>query len=358
MADQVCALCSKPLVGGGEFCAFCGAKTVPSSTTSAIDTYIQNKVKLELSDRLKDQNTLVREIGDKAEDVVWKRLQRYSVIFGSLLACILAFIAFVGIKSIDDVSTSAKKQIEPVVKEAEQRAQGAKQTIAEAATKVNSVKASVDQLSRDVDAQTKRVADKGGEISQKLGTLDVAASDAQKALENRLKGLDVRVQEVSKQVDNLSVRQVYPTLGQQKFVTFQSGRWKGQAGKEPKDKWVNIVIDPMVVGDFSQAQVEQLVTELKKAGYTPLLGSFGVGGPYASGFGSLGNINETSTLYFKKASEQMASEVSSIASKTLSLKGLKPVFVDVSTTFPLNDPRRFVVENSGLDVQLVLLRTQ
>jgi len=112
-----------------------------------------------------------------------------------------------------------------------------------------------------------------------------------------------------------------------------------------------------VLGNFSVDQVEKLKEELKNAGYTPLLGSFGIGGPYGTGYGSLGDINETSVLYFKKASEQMASEVSSIASKTLSLKGLKPVFADVSMTFLPNDDRRFIVENSGLDVQLVLLRT-
>jgi len=182
MTNQVCALCSKPVVEGGEFCAFCGAKVIPSGTTSTIDTYIQNKVKLELSDRLKDQNSLVREIGDKAEEIVWKRFNRYSVIFGALLACILGFIAFVGIKSINDVSTSAKNKIEPVVKEAEQRAQAARETVNKTAETANSVKGAVDQLSRDVNAQTKRVADKGGEISKKLETLDAAATNAQKTV--------------------------------------------------------------------------------------------------------------------------------------------------------------------------------
>ncbi len=100
------------------------------------------------------------------------------------------------------------------------------------------------------------------------------------------------------------------------------------------------------------------MAELKNAGYTPLLGSFGIGGPYGTGYGSLGDINETSVLYFKKASEEMASNVSSIASKSLSIKGLKPVFVDVSSTMLPNDDRRFVIENSGLDVQLVLLRSR
>jgi hypothetical protein len=49
----------------------------------------------------------------------------------------------------------------------------------ETATKVDSVKASLDQLSRDVGVQTKRVAEKGGEISQKLESLDAVANEAQ-----------------------------------------------------------------------------------------------------------------------------------------------------------------------------------
>jgi hypothetical protein len=69
---QKCAVCSRPLEEGWEFCPGCGAKTVPSSTISAIETYIQNKLTLEFSARLKDQSNIVRELADKAEDTVWE----------------------------------------------------------------------------------------------------------------------------------------------------------------------------------------------------------------------------------------------------------------------------------------------
>jgi uncharacterized Zn finger protein (UPF0148 family) len=65
MQNTACVTCSKPLVEGGDFCPFCGTKSVPSSTTSAIDTYIQNKVNMEFSSRLKDQGSLVRESATK-----------------------------------------------------------------------------------------------------------------------------------------------------------------------------------------------------------------------------------------------------------------------------------------------------
>jgi outer membrane murein-binding lipoprotein Lpp len=363
MQTETCVACSKPLVDGGGFCPFCGTRSVPSSTTAAIDTYIQNKLSLELSNRLRDEAGLVREIGDKAEDIVWMRLRRYGAIFSVLLTCILGFIAFVGVRTLDDVS----KRIEPVVSGAEQRAEAAKRTIEETATKVDSVKASLDQLSHDVEAQRKRVAERGSEVSQKLEKLDATADEAQKRgelyqtrseelsrrLEGMEKSLESKVEQVSRQVDDISIRRAYPNLGQEMFVTYNGSRWKGSKEKAPNERWINIFIDPIAVGDFSADQLEKLMADLKTAGYVPLPGMFGVGGPYLSGLGPLGNSGgKTTVLYFKKDLEPMATAVCALVSKTLSIGDLKPVFSDSAL---LDDTRRFVIERSGLDLQLILL---
>ena len=314
----------------------------------------------QVSSRLTDQKSLVREIADQAEDVVWKRLKHYGLLSGLLVTLILGFLAFVGVKTLDDVS----KRIEPVVSDAEHRAQMARRTIEETATRVDSVKASLDQLSREAEAQTRRVADRGGEISRKLESLDAAFSEAQKRVEKyqarsedlsrRLeaagKALESKVEQISKQVDDVSIRRAYPTLGQQLFVTYDGARWKGAAEKGPKERWLSIRIDPRAVGDFSQDQIEKLVTELKKSGYTPWLGIFGVGGPYSSGYGSLGESNESAVFYFKKDLGQMASDVSAIVSRTLSAKALKPRLADPAA-LAKDDVRRFVIENSGLDLE-------
>jgi prefoldin subunit 5 len=362
--NTACAACSKPLVGEGDFCPFCGTKIVPSSITSAIDTYIQNRVNLELSTRLKDQNSLVREIGDKAEDIVWKRITRYGVMAGALLSCILGFIAFVGIKTLDDVS----KRIEPVVSAAERRAQAAKRTIDGAASKVDSVRASLDHLSHDVETQTKRVADKSGEISQKLQKLDAAITDTEKRgdayqarseelsrrLEVMSKTLDQqtsRVTQISKQADDFSIRQAYPQLGQQLFVTFNGARWKGLAGKAPTERWVNVNIDLMALqrNIFSPDEIEGVVAELRRSHYTPLVGMFGTGGRV--GYYTPIGQNESRVLYFKKDSEGMATEVCAIALKKLAIANLKPQFLDATTK---DEFTRFVIEQSGLDLQLFL----
>ena len=371
MTNQTCIVCSKLLVDGGEFCPFCGTKIVPSSTTSAIDSYIQNKVNLELSNRLKDQNSLVRELSDKAEDVVWKRLTRYGVLAGMLVTCILGGITFVGINTLDGVS----KRIEPAVAAAEQRATAAKQAIEETATKVDAVRSSLDKLSVDVDTQTKRVAEKSGEISQKLQGFDAEIIDAQKRgetyqarsedLSRRLdmiaKNLDqqtTRVTQISKQVDNVSIGQAYPTLGKEKFVTFNGSPWKGVKDKPSNEKWVHIYIQPQGIGDYSNNQIEGLLAELKRSSYTPFLGgTFGIGGPYSSGWGSFGSSNETSVFYFKKASEQMATAVCTIVARTLSITTPKPQFVDPAALVD-NADLRLVIEQSGLDVQIYLHHLQ
>jgi hypothetical protein len=61
-----CITCSKPLQDGWAFCPACGTHTVPFSTRTAIDDYIENKLDIDISARLKDQNSIVRELSDKA----------------------------------------------------------------------------------------------------------------------------------------------------------------------------------------------------------------------------------------------------------------------------------------------------
>jgi hypothetical protein len=363
--SQTCLQCSKPLDEGWEFCPSCGTKIVPLSTPSAIDAYVQTKINSELSNRLKDQTSFVREIGDRAEEVVWKRLKQYGVLFGILLAGVLGFIAFLGIKTLDDVS----KRIEPVVSEAERRAQAVRRTSEETATQINAVKASLDALSRDVEVQTRRVAKKGGEISQKFERLDATATTAQKRVEiyqaradevsrnldAMVKGLESRVAQVSKQVDDVAIRQGYPTIGQQKFVVFNGQSWKGSTQKGVNEKWVNISIYLNTLPDVDPEKLKTLRKELMKAGYTPLIGSFGFSGPYYAGFNALGSASQTTVFYFQHNAEQMATDVAAMASKTLAIKDVSAKFVEPSA---LSKDLSFVIEKSGIDLQLFIFNIQ
>jgi hypothetical protein len=332
---------------GWEFCPHCGTQILPASTISGIDAYIQNKLTLELSNRLKDQSSIVRELADKAEDTLGNRIKRYTIILGIALA----ILGYFGLKPLYDIYA----QIKPMVSSADHQIQGLTQAISKIASEVTVIKATADHLSSDADDQARRVAQKGSEISEKLQSLDRSATALSTRLDAMEKSLEPRVEQLSKQVDNVTIRQAYPTLGQPKFVTYNGGGWKGKAAKEADEKWINVYIDVTSTGDFNPEQIEKLMEAFKKAGYTPLLGMFGIAGPYAGGFGNFGNPanGATTVFYFNRNSEQMAHDVAVIASKTLSVGPVKPQLVDPST---LSEDLAFVIENSGLDLQLYLFR--
>jgi hypothetical protein len=150
-------------------------------------------------------------------------------------------------------------------------------------------------------------------------------------------------------------QKVYPTLGQQKYVTLQGRPWKGKTAKQPNEKWINIYIQPQSMGDVSQDQLKALIGELKTLGYTPLLGIPGIGGPYGTGFGPLGDAigSDTKVFYFSSQAERMANEVRTLTSRVLTLRvDDTPILVDTSK---FDDSLKFVIDSSGIDVQLYIL---
>jgi hypothetical protein len=228
---------------------------------------------------LQDQNSLVREMADKIEDVVLRRLKIAAWVIGLTIAVAVACFGLFGIKTFYDIYM----RIQPAITALEQRVETTNQAINEASTKVGETREALNRLSTQVDEQAARLVARNGEISQKLASLDT---------------VEHKVEEITNQVDNLTIRQVYPTLGQQRFVTYLGNRWKGAAGKQPTDKWINIAIEPSAFGVFSPEKIDLLTRNLREAGYTPLLGSFGIGGPTPTSAGDLGLMTGDSDLFF------------------------------------------------------------
>jgi len=337
-----CPLCKKPLASDAKFCSSCGARTIDPTTLSTVEAYVKAILDDEISKRFVDQNSIAREIGDKAEDTLWKRLRA----FGMLMAVMVAAVGFAGYKTITDVTQTI---------------------VRDTAGNVNAVKGQLGQLSKEIDAQTKQVSEKGGEITERLSKLDSAANDAQAkadaylkradelatTMNQRLASLDTKVAQVATQVDNVSVRQEYPDLGRAKIVTYRGAAWK-KDDKKPGEKWIGVYIFPDAITDFTSEEIERLAKDLRLAGYTPFLGVFGIGGPYVTGTGPLGDGSSDSSLYyFSKGLEPMSAEVRAIVLKDLPVKSLDASYVSASA-MSQNDSRRFVIENSGLDLQLAL----
>lgn len=348
-----CSSCAKPLVEGGAFCPHCGTRRLDGGVASAIDSYVLSRVNAELSTRLKDQNSLVREVGDKAEDIVWRRFRAY---FGAIAVCVAA-IGWLGYKSVSDV----QKAMEPVVRGFWDQVDVAKADMQRVSSQVTAVRQSVDSVSREAEAQKRRVADRGGEVGKKLEALDNAilsarsyqlrSEEAERRLQQVASRVEQRVEQLARQADRTSVRAAFPALGQPRLVTLEGKPWGGISSKPVGARWINLVIDVTAQRDYKPEEIDRLVTELKKKGLEPVLGSFGVGGAYSAGYSFFGNRSITGVFYFHKDSARLAKEVADLIYGVLSVKAE----VDYSPPSGLSpEDQRFVLEQSGLDLQIRL----
>ncbi len=256
-------------------------------------------------------------------------------------------------------------RIDPIVNEAVAKAKTAAQSVAQSAGRADTIKTNVDRLSTDLDAQTKRVRNSSADIQKRMTAFD----DAQKQMESALvnarvlsqqvdtiqKSLQTKVQQISSQVDDVSVRQVFPNLGQKLYVTSDNQPWKSTAEKRQGEIWVNVIVAGMFNSSYSAQQVEQLLAVIRKQNFTPYIGRFGVAGPYSQAYESLtGGTGDTSVVYFRKSLEPKADTLQELVSQFFSRR-VRSAFLDPST-LPDDDTRRMIIDRSGLDIQLVLGR--
>lgn len=277
---------------------------------------------------------MIRTLADKIEDTVWQRFKGYSWVIGILITVLLGALGFFGVTTIN----GASQKIEPIVQSGVNRAEAARQKVQQSAAEIDAVKAGIDKLSNALDVQTRRLNDGNADITRKLANFETAQKEMEGAakrsealaqqLDSMGQSLQTRVRQISTQVNDVTVRQAYPSLGQTMFVVFGGGPWKKKNEKKSGEIWVNVNISPVGTGNFSEAQIKQLLESLKQSGYTPLLGSFGVSGPYSTGFSSLGTaMNANRVFYFSKDWQQKAEALSSLASKAVS-RSVPAEFVD------------------------------
>jgi uncharacterized Zn finger protein (UPF0148 family) len=242
--SSACPSCGQALAQGGSYCPYCGTQVAPITAGVATDALIKKKIDDQIAARLQDQNDLVRELADKVEDVIWKRYTRYAIIVGALIAVIIGALSLFGISNLSDVSA----KIDPIVNDTISKAKTAEQNVTQSAAKAEAIKVGTDRLSASLDAQTKRMTDSTGKIATKRAAFEAAQKQMEAYLarfqelsqqvDSIQKSLQTRVQQVSSQVDDVSLRQVYPDLGQKMYVTLNSRRWREKAEKGPGETWV------------------------------------------------------------------------------------------------------------------------
>jgi hypothetical protein len=103
------------------------------------------------------------------------------------------------------------------------------------------------------------------------------------------------------------------------YVTFNGKPWKSSSAKSASEKWVNINLDPMAIGEarVSTEQLESLSAELKASGYSPFVGAFGFGGAVSSGYGALGYDSSSAVYYFSPTKRSQAEALTKLAGDKL-----------------------------------------
>jgi uncharacterized Zn finger protein (UPF0148 family) len=382
---DICPKCGNALIEGKMYCPTCGLAILSAPERVVVDAYIEARVRQAVDTRMADKDSLVRAIADEAEDVVQARIKKYSWLAG-IVIFVLGLYGFSSIQQAKNTIVSeARARLDPVINDTEQRVKNAQVDIGETGQKIVAVKKQLDDTSKLAQEQSNRITGQATEINTKLQQVQTAsnranalstgyekqasdletelqqmrthAEEENRRLEDTQKTFNARIEQVTKQIDNVSLQQAYPTLGMKMYVTHNGQPWKGTAGKRTSDKWVNINLDPMVVGSnrVTKEELQTLADHLEMAGYTPDFGFFGVGGPVGAGFGCLENGKE-GIIYFDPKREEEASDVERMAADTLHLPGLVIHYADPKkASEPL---MRFVMENSGIDFQVCIARPQ
>jgi hypothetical protein len=97
------------------------------------------------------------------------------------------------------------------------------------------------------------------------------------------------------------------------------------------------------------------MADMKQKNFIPIVGNVGVGGPYSQTWFSLSQEDRTTEiLYFQKDMALKAITLSAVVAKILS-RPPQIKFWDPSS-LPKDDNRHIILDQSGLDMQLLLGR--
>lgn len=359
---DACPDCGGALLGAAPFCPHCGSPVLSKSQRAQVDAYVQNRIARELNSRLTDEKTLVRELGDKVEDLVWKRIWR----FVSLVTLLVGVVAWLGYSSFKDITDSAKRRLEPIISDAESRAKRAQQEIKSTSDEVQSTKRQIDALSEEAGNQKSRLDSQSGEAARKLTALqrasdkaDALAKGHEAKVDASIHRLDAQATKVERAVNNQAIAMAYPTIDTEPYAVVGSQRID-KSQKKSGEVWVQVHLTGLAINQhlLSADKLNQLLNEMANAGSTPFLCVPIVQGRVSGAFEAFDASNpyESSVVtYFDASAKLQADNLAKIASKYVTLKPASAQLV----TFPQKlDYNRNIIktflDKSGIDAQLFI----
>jgi hypothetical protein len=349
------------------FCRYCGFAILPRPQAALADAYITAKIDQLLTARLASDESLVRGIGDKAEDVVMRRLKYYII----LILSGGALLGWLGWHSFSDVTESARRRLDPIVTDAVNKAaqvqrdiQATGQMVERTKTEADGTEKKIDGLSTEVDNQRARVESESGEAARKLAGLQQSMEKADKVA-NDLAGLDARTHNLetryttlSQRVNNQAVAENYPNIDAEPHVVLGSTPIS-KKDKKPGAIWVQIQVSNfglqkhIIPGD----QPAKLIDDLQAAGITPLLGMPQIWGRVNWGTDRmvLGENASyfSSVIYTDPTKKAIADKLVTIVSKYVTLHQPQPEFARLPPpSTSVVDNFRMIWDLSGIDAQI------
>lgn len=179
--------------------------------------------------------------------------------------------------------------------------------------------------------------------------MQTRADQSTRKLDELQKSFESKFAEVTKQLDQVTVQKAFPGLGKQLYVIYDLKPWKGKSEKTPTDRWVNIYLAPQALPEFTSQEMTAFEQMLRKNGFTALPGSFGVAGPYQTGFGYFDR--STRVYYFNESKREDALQVAKMMQQTLGIPNVAVEYVNPAFQIPVD---RLVIEQSGLDLQVFI----
>jgi F0F1-type ATP synthase membrane subunit b/b' len=360
-----CPDCGGLLLGATPFCPHCGAPVLSNSQRAQVDAYVQNRIAKELNSRLRDQNALVRELGDKVEDLVWKRIWRYA----GLVVALFGVVAWFGYSSFKDITDSAKSRLEPIITDAENRAKQAQKEIKSTSDEVQSTRVQIDALSKEADKQKTRLDSQSGEAARKLAELQRAADKAdalskgyEAKVDASIHRLDAQSTRVERAVNSQAIATAYPNIDTEPYAAVD-GRRIEKSQKKPGELWVQVHLTGFALNRqlLSGDKLNQLLNEMGDAGYIAFLGTAVVGGRISGGIEQLGTGSyfNSSVVYFNPSTKAKADNLARIVAKYVMLNPPDAQLV----TFPQKPDYnqnlvKIFLDKSGFDAQVFIAAPQ
>lgn len=362
-----CPKCGKAIDPSDTYCRYCGFALLPQAQAALVDTYITTKIDQTLAVRLASEESLVRGIGDKVEDVVMRRLKYYLI----LISLGGAFVGWLGWHSFSDITDSAKRRLDPIVTDAVNKAQKVKediqatsQTVEQTKTEADGTKKKIDDLSTEVDKQRSRVDSESGEAGRKLAGLQQTVNKANEVaddlakLDGQARNLETRYTALSQRVNSQAVAQAYPNIDVEPYVML-GGRTISKKDKKSGEIWVQVEVsyEAQAKNIISGHKLEQLVVDLQAAGITPQLGNPHLAGRvnWGSERMTTGDIYASSVIYTDPSKKAIADKLVPIVSRYVTLHQPQPEFVPLPTSSPMR-PGSWALywELGGFDAQVFI----